>query len=71
MSPVQLKCIHLLVSEFRHSKIVQSPAETYRPIGPFHFISIQGGCKILGLPYKERIPWGRSINLSFPELPLV
>ena len=38
----------------------------------FHFISIQGdGSKIPGNPRKNRIPWDKSVNSSFPGFELV
>ena len=38
-------------------------------IGLFHFISIQGdGCRIPGVPWKNRTPWGMSVKSGFTRL---
>ena len=36
-------------------------------IGLFHFVTIQGN-GLPGLPKKNRIPWGKSVNSNFPGL---
>ena len=49
-----------------------SPGHQLECNGPFHFISVRGSWyKIPGLPRRNRIPWSKSPNSSFPVLELV